>query len=107
MAALAVAGLRCEERELAIGIERLALPHGPSPYGVITVSIGVAALMPGEDGDEDGDENNGEDDNDNSGMLVRAADLALYRAKLAGRNRAMLPANSEGAAGPQALADAG
>ncbi|HEU4372941.1 MAG TPA: GGDEF domain-containing protein, partial [Telluria sp.] len=49
-----------------------------SQYGVITVSIGVAALMPGDDND--------------SGMLVRCADQALYRAKQAGRNRAMLPA---------------
>ena len=58
-------------------LERLALPHGQSPYGVITISIGVAALVPGEDSD--------------SGMLVRCADQALYRAKQAGRNCAMLP----------------
>jgi diguanylate cyclase (GGDEF)-like protein len=55
-------------------LERLALPHAQSPYGVITISIGVAAMVPDEAND--------------AGMLVRAADQALYRAKLAGRNRA-------------------
>jgi diguanylate cyclase (GGDEF)-like protein len=59
-------------------LERLALPHAQSPYGVITISIGVAALVPGDDND--------------AAMLVRAADLVLYRAKQAGRNRAMAAA---------------
>jgi diguanylate cyclase (GGDEF)-like protein len=68
-------------QEICRELERLALPHAKSPYGVITVSVGVAALLPGDDND--------------SGMLVRAADLALYRAKQAGRNRAMLPATGE------------
>jgi diguanylate cyclase (GGDEF)-like protein len=61
-------------------LERLALPHAQSPYGVITISVGVAALVPTDDND--------------SGMLVRCADQALYRAKQAGRNRAMLPVAS-------------
>jgi diguanylate cyclase (GGDEF)-like protein len=65
-------------------LEKMALPHGQSPYGTITISIGVAALVPGEDND--------------SGMLVRCADQALYRAKQAGRNRAMLPADEAPAA---------
>ena len=71
--------------EMAEGLCRelawLALPHAHSPYGIITVSIGVAALVPGPDNDAD--------------MLVRAADLALYRAKEAGRNRAMPPASDD------------
>jgi diguanylate cyclase (GGDEF)-like protein len=70
--ALALAQGICRE------LERLVLPHAQSPHGVITISIGVAALVPGDDND--------------SGMLVRCADQALYRAKQAGRNRAMLPA---------------
>ncbi|MDL2358031.1 MAG: diguanylate cyclase [Pseudomonadota bacterium] len=78
--ALALAHNICRE------LERLALPHAQSPYGVITISIGVAALIPDEDND--------------SGMLVRAADQALYRAKQAGRNRAMLPAISVAATAP-------
>ena len=84
--ALALAQDICRE------LERLALPHGQSPYGVITISIGVAALVPGDDND--------------SGMLVRAADQALYRAKQAGRNRAMLPAPSVAAAQEQEAAEA-
>ena len=70
--ALALAQGICRE------LERLALPHAQSPYGVVTISIGVAALVPSDGND--------------SGMLVRCADQALYRAKQAGRNRAMLPA---------------
>jgi diguanylate cyclase (GGDEF)-like protein len=72
--ALALAQAVCRE------LERLALPHAQSPYGVITISIGVATMVPGDDND--------------SGLLVREADRALYRAKQAGRNRAVLPAAS-------------
>ncbi|MDB5951337.1 MAG: hypothetical protein JWR65_3192, partial [Massilia sp.] len=79
--ALALAQAICRE------LERLALPHAKSPYGMITVSIGVAAMVPGDDND--------------SGMLVRAADQALYRAKQAGRNRAMLPAATAARAGEE------
>jgi diguanylate cyclase (GGDEF)-like protein len=70
--AVALAAEICRE------LERLALPHAHSPYGVITISIGVAAMVPDEEHD--------------AAVLVRAADQALYRAKQAGRNRAMLPA---------------
>jgi diguanylate cyclase (GGDEF)-like protein len=83
--ALALAQAICRE------LERLALPHAQSPYGVITISIGVAALVPGDDND--------------SGMLVRAADKALYRAKQAGRNRAQLPATGTPAPHQQEAAD--
>ena len=83
--ALALAQGICRE------LEKLALPHAQSPYGVVTISIGVAALVPGEAND--------------SGMLVRCADQALYRAKQAGRNRAMLPATGSLAAREQESAD--
>lgn len=55
-------------------IDALAIPHPASPLGRVTVSIGVAALVPPRDGtacDE----------------LVRIADTALYTAKRLGRNR--------------------
>ena len=70
--ALAIGRGICEE------IEQLALPHARSPYGVITISIGVASLTPDTDND--------------SAVLVQQADRALYRAKQEGRNRAELPA---------------
>ena len=53
-------------------IESAIIPLAPGLTGHITVSIGVAAAP--EDGSE-------------RVMLLRAADEALYRAKLAGRNR--------------------
>jgi len=51
-------------------VSDLAIPAGEAG-GTITVSIGVAAFLPGEDTSE----------------LVRRADEALYRAKSEGRNR--------------------
>jgi diguanylate cyclase (GGDEF)-like protein len=54
------------------GIEALDLPHGGSPRGHITVSIGIAAVspVPGQ----------------NPLDLVEAADAGLYMAKRRGRN---------------------
>lgn len=49
----------------------LGIRHGGSPFGVLTLSIGVALLMPGE----------------GSGDLFMRADRALYRAKDFGRHR--------------------
>lgn len=55
------------------GIEQLALPHPASPLGLLTVSLGVVACVPGaEDRPED---------------LVNAADRAMYASKAGGRNR--------------------
>lgn len=57
-------------------IEAMDVPHELSPFGKVTVSIGVAIMMPGVDMDAQG--------------LLRAADEALYRAKHEGRNRVAL-----------------
>lgn len=59
-------------------VQALTLPHAGSALGVVTLSCGVAALVPqpGQD----------------SEALLRAADGALYRAKHRGRNRAVLAA---------------
>jgi diguanylate cyclase (GGDEF)-like protein len=51
-------------------VAALAIRHATSPYGMLTVSIGVAAVAAGEMPD----------------TLVRQADWALYVAKAEGRN---------------------
>lgn len=58
---------------LCQGIEEQAIPHPAAPAGRVTASVGVAALVP-EPGQE-------------AEVLIEAADLALYRAKAAGRNQ--------------------
>lgn len=50
----------------------LAIPHAKSSFGIVTVSMGVASLIPSEQY--------------SPVELVKLADIALYRAKSAGRN---------------------
>ncbi|WP_395402314.1 diguanylate cyclase [Pseudoduganella sp. UC29_106] len=57
-------------------LERLALPHADSPFGHVTISIGVAVLVP--------------TDASSPQKLIELADQALYRAKQRGRNQALL-----------------
>ena len=57
---------------LRTAIAELRLPHAAAPNGIVTVSVGVAALNAA----------NG----DTSQTLIEAADAALYRAKHRGRN---------------------
>jgi diguanylate cyclase (GGDEF)-like protein len=71
--ALAVAQSICRE------LQRLGRDHALSPFGVVTASIGVAVLVPGDG--EEGHE-----------ALVRQADQALYQAKARGRNQVVLAA---------------
>jgi diguanylate cyclase (GGDEF)-like protein len=68
--AIGVAQTICSE------LARLRLPHDASPLGHVTISIGVAVLVPTELGHPE--------------QLVRLADEALYRAKQRGRNQALL-----------------
>ncbi|MFB9244367.1 diguanylate cyclase [Massilia antarctica] len=78
-ALLAPATSAAEALELASALchalEQLALPHAKSPYGVVTISIGVVSLMADETGSPE--------------QLVEHADRAMYRAKTEGRNRAL------------------
>lgn len=68
--ALAFAQRLCE------ALEKVNLPHAMSPFGHVTVSIGVSCTTHGE-------QESAED-------LLRNADEALYAAKEKGRNQAML-----------------
>lgn len=70
-----LAGAMHIARQLQQGIQALGIAHRASPFGCVTVSIGVAALQ-GEPGPR------------SPVQLIEAADRALYRAKAAGRNRA-------------------
>lgn len=54
-------------------VHRLAIPHEGSAFGQVTVSIGVSCGMPNQDISHH--------------ALVKAADIALYQAKHAGRDR--------------------
>lgn len=55
-------------------VAELAIPHRMSTVSdAVSVSLGVATVMPGENGD--------------ASQLVRTADLALYEAKAGGRKR--------------------
>ncbi|MCA1714424.1 MAG: diguanylate cyclase [Gammaproteobacteria bacterium] len=64
--------LQVAERVRA-SVRHAGIPHADSPHGVLTVSIGVAALEP--------------DHGDDPGAMLAQADAALYRAKRAGRDR--------------------
>jgi two-component system chemotaxis response regulator CheY len=55
------------------GLQRLAIPHATSPFGVLTFSAGLAVLERGETG--------------SASQVLHRADVALYRAKSLGRNR--------------------
>ena len=70
-----VAGCRVVAERARAAVQKLAIAHARSRTGtgVVTLSAGMATIVPGED--------------DSPEETVRRADEALYRAKQAGRNR--------------------
>ncbi|MDB5851402.1 MAG: hypothetical protein JWP29_5154 [Rhodoferax sp.] len=62
-------------------VEHRGVPHLLSPFGKVTLSIGVAVVVPTAHG--------------NPEVLLRQADEALYRAKSQGRNQVVSSAASE------------
>jgi two-component system, cell cycle response regulator len=70
-------------------VQQLAIPHaGAGPGGVLTLSAGIAAFVPGQ--------------TTTAEELLKRADAALYQAKLAGRNQvALLEDQGEGDGPPE------
>ena len=62
-------------------VEHRAVPHGLSPFGKVTLSIGVSVIVPSSSGKPED--------------LLRQADEALYQAKSQGRNQVVSSAGSE------------
>jgi len=70
---------RCASKiaeRLRTAVEQLAIPHEGTVRGYVTVSVGVASLIPKR--------------GQHSAELVEAADRALYRAKGTGRDRVVV-----------------
>lgn len=63
-------------QEIRNSVEALQIPHKTSPYGVVTISIGVAYMIPKR--------------NELEEKGIAKADEALYLAKESGRNRVRL-----------------
>src|SRR5450830_1668369 len=63
-------------QDICTELAAMEFEHEESPFGRVTISIGVAVQVPLEGADPD--------------ELVQRADRALYRAKIRGRNQAML-----------------
>ncbi|SDB11268.1 diguanylate cyclase (GGDEF) domain-containing protein [Pseudomonas sp. NFACC23-1] len=61
---------------VCLAMENMALPHAMSPFGVVTVSIGLAVMPFTQEGAV--------------GDLLKQADQALYSAKARGRNQVVL-----------------
>ena len=66
--------------KIRAAIIELKIAHAGSPFGMVTISAGVAACMPLRHGDSES-------------QLMEAADRALYLAKSGGRNRCCASSN--------------
>jgi diguanylate cyclase (GGDEF)-like protein/PAS domain S-box-containing protein len=89
-----VAGALDVAERVRAAIQAMAVGHEGNEAGVVTVSIGVAAIAPGPRTALE------------TSLLVGAADLALYEAKRTGRNRVVCAPDMQAAAPvPSAGAD--
>jgi len=68
-----MAGAQLVAETIVARMSNLSFPHRTSPFGVLTVSIGIATLIPASGGSVAG--------------LIELADSRLYAAKRSGRNR--------------------
>ena len=68
-----LAGARMVAETIRAHVENLVIEHADAAAGVVTVSVGAHAGVPRGD--------------DSGPVFIAAADAALYRAKMAGRNR--------------------
>jgi two-component system cell cycle response regulator len=68
-----LAAAKTTSERMREAIEMMAIPFGPPTSEVLTVSVGVAELQPGDDA--------------TFSHLIARADAALYQAKQSGRNR--------------------
>jgi diguanylate cyclase (GGDEF)-like protein len=69
----AIDGARVLAEHICGAVRALGMEHASAPSGVVSVSIGVAAVVPAADGTVAG--------------AIESADAALYRAKERGRDR--------------------
>jgi diguanylate cyclase (GGDEF)-like protein len=67
-------------------LEASGLKHEASPFGVLTISIGVAVMVP--------------DDDQHPAALLTRADGALYQAKQNGRNQVIMATENRGPVEP-------
>jgi len=81
------AGVAVTGERIRRGVQELRLSHAGSEFGIVTVSIGGAVIMPAAS-------------DSGPAAFVEAADAALYGAKRAGRNGLRLAAVAHGASGP-------
>jgi diguanylate cyclase (GGDEF)-like protein len=72
-----LAGAQAVAERIREAVQNLQMAHNGSPFGVVTLSAGVATIAPQRGVHM-------------AGMLVEAADKALYVAKSAGRNQVSL-----------------
>jgi diguanylate cyclase (GGDEF)-like protein len=61
-------------REVCESMSKRGLPHSASPFGIVTISVGCATMVPSL--------------GQHAMSLVESADSALYKAKHSGRNQA-------------------